>query len=170
MNFTLIKDNFLNQEQCAFIINYFKNRVSIETHENGINYAMFNDQDYINLNFLKEKISSMCSKYVETFKEIEYIADKWALNEFRFKMFKPGNYFQKWHSENSLKSPNRILSFMIYLSEHNCGTEFFDKTVIKSNLGKAIIFPAYFTHTHRGQVCPENKERFLLTGYANFIK
>ena len=170
MNYVLIENNFLTNEECLFLINYFKNKVNPDTQTNGVNYAWFEQTDYINLNFLQNKIPLICEKYINTFKEIQFTEDKWTLNEFRFKMFKPGNFFQKWHSEHCLESPNRIFNFMIYLSTHNCGTEFFDGTVIKSETGKAIIFPAYFTHTHRGQVCPDNKERFLLGGYANFVE
>ena len=50
------------------------------------------------------------------------------------------------------------------------GTEFFNNEVIQSELGKVVLFPAYFTHTHRGQVCPEKKDRYLLTGYLEFFK
>jgi len=59
---------------------------------------------------------------------------------------------------------------MIYLTEHNCGTEFFNGDYIKSEIGRLVIFPSYFTHTHRGQKCPNNKTRYIITGYVNFIK
>ena len=58
----------------------------------------------------------------------------------------------------------------IYLSKHNCGTEFYFKKVIKSEIGKVVLFPAFYTHTHRGQVCPENKNRYIITGYFSFYK
>ena len=54
---------------------------------------------------------------------------------------------------------------MIYLSTHKCGTEFHDGLLILSHIGRLTIFPSYFTHTHRGQVCPEKKDRYLLGGY-----
>ena len=38
-----------------------------------------------------------------------------------------------------------------------------------SKSGRLAMFPAYFTHTHKGEVCPENKDRYLLTGYISFI-
>lgn len=42
--------------------------------------------------------------------------------------------------------------------------------VIKSEIGKVVLFPAFYTHTHRGQVCPENKNRYIITGYFSFYK
>ena len=31
------------------------------------------------------------------------------------------------------------------------------------------MFPAFWTHTHRGQPCPENKYRYILSAYVNLI-
>ena len=31
------------------------------------------------------------------------------------------------------------------------------------------MFPAYFTHTHRGQACPHNKDRYMLGGYFHYF-
>ena len=87
----------------------------------------------------------------------------------RFKKFKGKKYFDKWHSENCIKYPNRVLNLMIYLSDHDCGTEFFNGEVIPSVTGNAVIFPSYFTHTHKGQPCPKGKTRYIITGYFNFI-
>jgi len=83
--------------------------------------------------------------------------------------FKPGDYFNKWHSEHCGDYATRVMVFQLYLSDHNCGTEFFSGETIESEAGKAVLFPPYFTHTHRGQPCPQNKIRYLITGYYNFI-
>ena len=88
----------------------------------------------------------------------------------RLKKFEPKKFFSQWHSEHCISNPHRILNVQIYLTEHNCGTEFFNGNIIKSEIGKLTFFPAYFTHTHRGQVCPENKVRYIITGYISFTK
>jgi hypothetical protein len=168
MKYILTKDDFISNKESKDIINYFINKINKQTDLNGCNYAHFENNDYINLSFLKDKINSFFKQYGEIHKELNFITGTWALTDFRFKNFKPGNYFKNWHSEQSLNQ-NRILCFMIYLSDHNCGTEFFDGNTINSKTGRALIFPASFTHTHRGQICPENKERYLLGGYGTFI-
>ena len=112
---------------------------------------------------------SIVNKYINKYPEIHLICDRWALGEIRFKKFKPGNYFKGWHCEHSKDTPYRILAMMIYLSDHNCGTEFYDKSIVKSEKGKAVLFPAHFTHMHRGQKCPDNKSRYILGGYFNLL-
>jgi len=97
-------------------------------------------------------------------------ASYWKLDTLRFKKFNKGQSFSSWHSEHGFTKPYRILAIQLYLSKHNCGTEFYFKKVIKSDIGKVILFPAYYTHTHRGQICPENKNRYIITGYCNFYK
>ena len=72
------------------------------------------------------------------------------------------DFNEKLVTESSL---NRITK---HLTEHNCGTKFFNGNVIKSEIGRLVIFPSYFTHTHRGEKCPDGKVRYILSGYFNF--
>jgi hypothetical protein len=168
-NFILVKDNILNKNECELIINYFKDKTESETI-NGINYAHFEKKDYNDLSFLKSKIKLIFDEYIKIFPQVKFTKEGFVLEEFRFKHFKPGNFFKSWHSEHSIENNKRILCLQLYLSEHNCGTEFYNGSTILSKEGRSVIFPAYFTHTHRGQVCPDNKDRYILGGYANFFK
>ena len=92
-----------------------------------------------------------------------------ALTNMRFKHFKPGKLFEKFHSEHSYEHATRLLNIQIYLSDHNCGTKFYNNKIIKSEEGKIVVFPSYFTHTHKGQKCPDKKNRYIITGYINFL-
>lgn len=166
-NFILIKDNILNKNECELIINYFKNKTKSES-VNGINYAPFEEKDYINFIFLRDRVKLLFDEYLKLYPQLNFVKDKWLLNDFRFKHFKPNNYFKNWHSEHSAETNKRLLCLQFYLSDHNCGTEFYDGFTVFSKLGRALLFPAYFTHTHRGQLCPEFKDRYILGGYANF--
>lgn len=166
-NFILIKDDILDKNECELIINNFKNKTESEI-KNGINYAHFEKKDYEKFIFLKEKVVFLFDEYSKMYPQINHMKDLYVLNEFRFKHFKPNNYFKGWHSEHSLEFKERILCLQFYLSDHNCGTEFYDGFTVLSKKGRAIVFPAYFTHTHRGQLCPDLKDRYILGGYANF--
>jgi hypothetical protein len=167
-NFIYIEDNFFDKKICQNIIEKYKNNtLKGETHT-GYDYFFLKNDDML-LEEINKKLINSIKNYLNLYPEANLTKNTYTLQEIRFKHFKPGNFFSKWHSEVGYNSPNRVLNMMIYLSQHNCGTEFFDSSTIKSEIGRLTIFPSYFTHTHRGQVCPENKDRYIIGGYFNFV-
>ena len=159
-NYIFIQDNFLNDIECDKLIDYYhKNKDKIVTKNN---YIFCNMQPN---KFFKNKLSKISSMYIEKYPEANITFDKWYLEELRIKHFKPKNSFDNWHSEHQVSTPLRMLALQIYLSSHKCGTEFYRYKTIISKKGRLAIWPAYFTHTHKGQVCPDNLNRFILSGY-----
>jgi len=164
-NFTLIQDNFLSNNECDELIKKYKNlTIEFDNKSYGYSYFFIN-----NINF-SESLRLLINKYTETFRESALTFDPWVLQELRFKWFKPENWFKEFHCEHSYSSNKRVLNFMIYLSDHNCGTEFYTGEIIKSVKGRAVMFPAYFTHLHRGQPCPDKYDRYVIGGYFNYIE
>jgi hypothetical protein len=165
LNHILIEDNFISEQECSYIINLFKDKTEKQII-NGINYYHIPEDDYKKLDFLVPKITSSFNNYSNKFKEIKnYLDGSLVLTELKFKHFKPGNFFENWHWEHSYKDPLRVVGLTIYLSDHNCGTEFLDGSTILSRKGRMTIFPSSFTHTHKGQLCPDHKDRYLFTAY-----
>tara|TARA_Y100001973_G_C5193214_1_gene332357 strand:- start:2067 stop:2615 length:549 start_codon:yes stop_codon:yes gene_type:complete len=171
-NFIYAKENFLLAEECDEIIKFFKKIPEKIFYKFG-NYEgvyLNDDSDYLKddkLSFLKDRFQTALNEYIKLYPELNFVKP-FYLTEIRFKHWKANNFFDSWHSEHSEETPNRILNFMIYLSTHNCGTQFLDKRIIKSEKGKLVIMPSYFTHTHRGMPCPEKKDRYMIGGYFNF--
>lgn len=168
LNHVLVEDNVLSEDECDKIINLFKEKVNKEIF-NGINYYHIQVEEYDKINFMVPKILNCYNKYLEKFTELKYLFGKMELKELKFKYFKPGNYFENWHWEHSYRDPYRVLGLTIYLSNNKCGTEFFNADIIETKKGRLTIFPCSFTHTHRGQPCPDNKDRYLFTGYFHSI-
>ena len=167
-NFIAIKNNFLTKKECKSLIKDLDKGLK----KSPKNYQGY-EYKYIKIKKIQEliviKSLDILKTYALIYPELDLTEDKFELTELRFKKFKGKIYFDKWHSENCLKYPNRILNLMIYLSDHDCGTEFFSGEVIPSVAGSAVVFPSYFTHTHKGQPCPKGKTRYIITGYFNFI-
>ena len=165
-DYILIKDNFLSVNECRELIDKF----SVNT-KSGKDWQEYNyyDLDSDNFKLLDIKIGTVLDDYINLYPEVDLTTSPWALTNLRYKHFLPGKSFANWHSEHSFNYPNRVLSIQIYLSDHDCGTLFYNGKKIMSKSGRVAIFPAYFTHTHKGEVCPENKDRYLLTGYVSFI-
>ena len=94
-------------------------------------------------------------------------------NIFYVKMQKtsPGEGYHIWHSETlGRNESNRILAFTYYLNDVEEGgeTEFlYYPRRIKPVKNTLVIFPAAFTHTHRGNQ-PLSGEKFILTGWVEF--
>lgn len=171
-NFTYVKNNFLFNDECDQIITFFKNKPEKKFFEEGGYEGVFieDDSEYLKDNtfsFLKDRFQNELNEYIKLYPELNYV-DSFHLTEIRFKHWKKNNFFNFWHSEHSFRGYKRILNFMVYLSTHDCGTQFLDKRVIKSEKGRLVIMPAYFTHTHRGMPCPEEKDRYMISGYFNF--
>ena len=168
-NFNLTVNDFLTQEECDSIINQYDS-VSTPGEDKHLNYDKFDITSDDNLfGILNKRLPTITDMYKQMYPEIDYTGSFWQLTNLRFKKYSPGKSYDRWHSEHSIRNPHRILNVIIYLSDHYCGTEFYNDETIFSKKGRITIFPSYFTHTHRGQKCPENKPRYILAGYYNFV-
>jgi hypothetical protein len=167
-NFILERNNFLSKEECNILIKDLKGKVKPpEKEEYG--YESCDLEGTPIFNQIQHRVSPLWGEYINAFPEVNLTPNKWSLTYIRFKKFKPGKSFEYWHSEHSYSHCTRVLNIQLYLSTHDCGTEFYNGDVVKSEIGKVVIFPSYFTHTHKGQKCPDNKTRYLITGYVNFL-
>ena len=85
--------------------------------------------------------------------------------------YKPYQGFKKFHYERSQENNfGRHLAFMTYLNsvEDGGGTEFLhQRNIINAVKGKTVIFPADWTHAHRGIVSP-TEEKYIITGWYIF--
>lgn len=109
----------------------------------------------------------------------EYSDRYWILKEFTqhgsyaFKIQKtePGQGYHVWHCESSARScSNRILVWNLYLNDVAEGgeTEFINQRLrVKPETGKLVIWPAGFTHTHRGNA-PLSGTKYIVTGWIEF--
>lgn len=100
----------------------------------------------------------------------------WGIEEgFNIQHYKPNEGYFSWHTERTSaisENCNRHLVFMTYLNDvNNKGeTEFYhQKLKVKPKKGLTLIWPADWTHTHRGITSP-TEEKYILTGWFNFLE
>ena len=83
----------------------------------------------------------------------------------------PGEGYHVWHTEASTRDlSHRILTFVLYLNDVEEGgeTEFlYQRRRVKPKKGTCVIWPAGFTHPHRGNP-PLTGEKYVLTGWVEF--
>lgn len=83
----------------------------------------------------------------------------------------PGSGYHIWHSEQGNgDSTNRGLVYTLYLNDLESDaageTEFlYQKLRIPPKENSLVIWPAAFTHTHRGNVVHCNKSKYIITGW-----
>jgi hypothetical protein len=110
-------------------------------------------------------------QYVKKFEHLNNI-NQFNLEAFNIQKYNPGEGFYPWHCENSGlgKGASRVLAWMIYLNDvPDGGTEFlYQDHLEQAEQGKFMIWPAYWTHTHKGQIS-NTTTKYILTGWYKFI-
>ena len=79
----------------------------------------------------------------------------------------PGEGYHIWHCEWNASLPRRVLAYALFLNDVEEGgeLEFLHQGIrIKPRKGDFLIWPAYFTHIHRGNP-PLNDEKWIVTGW-----
>lgn len=121
-----------------------------------------------------QELKKVVAKYIEEYPYCDYYS-AWKIEEsIKIQMYAPGESFGAWHTERAIGKPpisKRHLVFMTYLNTVEEGdggeTEFFhQEKKIRPEQGKTLIWPADWTHTHRGLECSSPKS--IITGWFSF--
>ncbi len=119
----------------------------------------------------RESLQKCLLKYIDKYYVVNQL-DKFDIREdINIQYYKKNQGYKTWHYENDgfQNRQKRVLVFMTYLNNvEDGGTEFhFQNTTTPAKKGLTLIWPAYFTHTHRGQIS-KTKEKYIITGwYSN---
>ena len=109
--------------------------------------------------------------YVNKFQHLDTLTT-FTLEAFNIQKYNPGEGFFPFHCENTGSGIGllRVLAWMIYLNDvPDGGTEFLYQDHIETaEQGKFLIWPAYWTHAHKGQIS-NTTTKYILTGWFSFI-
>lgn len=90
---------------------------------------------------------------------------------FNIQKYEPGGHYNLTHCERgSLQSMHRVFAWMTYLNDVEDGGEtYFDhfNLKVKPTIGKTLIWPAEWTHAHRGELLKKG-QKFIITGWMQF--
>ncbi len=90
--------------------------------------------------------------------------------EYNIQHYEKGGGFYSWHCErNGNAFSFRHLVFMTYLNDvSNGGTDFYyQKIKAPAKNGLTLIWPADWTHTHRG-IITKKEEKYIATGWITY--
>jgi len=106
--------------------------------------------------------------YQQIFFELENYAQH-KIYHMKIQKTSPSQGYHVWHSEHGIREhSNRILVFSLYLNDVEEGgeTEFlYQKRRVAAKEGRLALWPAAFTHLHRGNP-PLSGDKYILTGWV----
>ena len=189
-HFIGVYDNALSKDTCNKIIKYFdrtykdpndetkspelKTSRGFDETQNG-GFSRLDYQIFLNpTNSVFKLISSCVDKCWDFYREKYWVIDGVFMNfeEVKLQKTPPRGGFHDWHCEtNSLEVVDRCMVWMLYLNDIPQGegeTEFLWQGIrVQPKAGRMLIWPAFFTHTHRGNAV-YSKSKYIATGWGHY--
>jgi len=102
-----------------------------------------------------------------------HVSDWFITQPYNIQKYDPGYNYKKWHIEDPGPRKGKMirhLTFMTYLNDIEKGGEteyMYQNLSIKPQKGLTLIWPAGWTHPHRGIPAP-SETKYIATGWASF--
>ena len=186
-NFIGIYDNILSSQQCKEIIEWvetqplqrgktrYKNEIVVNLKSKSSWDVPYEKTSFPNKTFvdliINNALSDCTPLYRKSHPDLDKI-DSWNVyNNYNIQKYNPNEGYHILHCENGGgKGIQRVLVWMIYLNTvtDKGGTYFssYDKT-IRAKEGRVVIWPAYWTHHHKG-VVSKTQTKYIATGWYGF--
>lgn len=189
IDFIGMYENILPDGFCSYLIKEFdrilESGSGSNRQKNGEGLKIHKEDSFFNLSLKNHGVANFngdsCSRIVlDSIQEcfLKYgekfdILKTMNLNSISLKMQKtvPGAGYHVWHCEQmSTECSERVLVWAIYLNTLGANaageTEFlYQKLRIKPKENSMIIWPASYTHTHRGNVVYGDTAKYIITGW-----
>lgn len=171
----------VSKKWCEEVINIFEanieNSKTRQEMENGIP-PIFKEDRSLSLMLLNSKLTEEfytklkyeCLPLYLKESKIPELEPKLVISDYRIQKTNPTEGYHAWHMEHGELFPNRVMAYTVYLNDVEEGgeTEFLmQSTRIKANQGKISIFPASYTHLHRGNP-PISGVKYIMTGWVEY--
>lgn len=129
----------------------------------------FENKDIVDIFF--NGLQSCFDEYQKKFSILT--TDKLTATHMKMQRTSSGGGYHIWHHEHSWQNPNRVLVYLLYLNSlkpENCGeTEFlYQQKRYNPIQNSMIIWPAAYTHTHRGNPVHGDVHKYVATGWFYF--
>lgn len=157
-----------NRQQSENAKRHFKDDHQIMINLKNHSLKPFNNKDSCDLFF--DGLQACYDDYSDKY---SILRDNGHLRATCMKMQKtpPGGGYHIWHGEQGPKDQaSRVLVYMVYLNsfEDNEGgeTEFlYQRTRVKPEENLMLLWPASYTHAHRGNPVLAEKYKYIVTGW-----
>ena len=127
----------------------------------------FNEKDTVDIFF--DGLQQCFEEYTSTFSVLK--DGKINGSVMKLQRTSPGGGYHIWHGEQGNKiSSSRVIVYMLYLNtltpEEAGETEFlYQQTRLRPQKNTMVVWPAAFTHAHRGNVVYGENCKYIVTGW-----
>ena len=182
-DFIFHKRRVVPQQSCDYIIRFFDSNVDLQspgTISGGsvrpdlkIDTEIFFDGRKDHSWVLTEYLHPCVEEYKKEYPFIDTLSTWRWYPGYKMQRYNPGEGYTMLHWENDgpdSSSSRRVLGWTIYLNDVYDGgqTEFpYQNKQIQPRTGDLIIFPAGWTHAHRG-IVSKTELKYIVTGWNVF--
>lgn len=179
MNFIYQVKNAYSLESCNKLIRFFEDNINQakpgKTGEENLNDLEIElEINHLDSYYgLGKTLNDSIIKFRNNYQLVDTCLRPWSVDKFcQLMKYEPDNYYDVIHCENDghPEDLNRVFAWMIYLNSisEGGGTYFiYQNTIIEPIAGDFYIWPAHWTHFHRGVNAP-NETKYIITGWVNF--
>jgi len=130
----------------------------------------FEDKDPVNLFF--DGLQRCYDAYTDVFSVLKDSCIR--ASAMKMQRTSPGGGYHVWHGEQgNNEHGDRVLVYTLYLNtlpSTSAGeTEFlYQKTRVSPQENTMVLWPAAYTHAHRGNVVHGDEDKYIVTGWFNY--
>ncbi len=188
MEHFILEKQILCRKDCKRIINFFESHKKFQhVAFNALGVVDLNLKDCVQMspnfrhskydpvnNIILKALENIKHDYIEKYSFLGNNLIKWDLSVgYNIQKYNPCQAYHALHIENGGDddTDKRLIVWMIYLNTVNDGGGTYfghcDKT-IKAEEGKGVLWPAYWTHPHKG-IESETETKYIATGWYEFV-
>ena len=178
-NFIGMYDNVVSESDCKWIIEWFENSSHLHssgTFAEGKTDLSVKHSTDIHLRFesssppskiIFSSLNECAIKYINHYRMSSLVQTFGSEDIYNIQRYAPNEGYFAEHCEHDGAKSSRILAWTLYLNDVGDGGEtlytLYDYKV-KAISWRMVIFPAYWTHAHRG-IISKTETKYIATGW-----
>ena len=185
VDFIGVYDNTISSKYCKKIIDFFEDNKDLQFRGRYIidgqtirdpsvkdskDITLYFNDETIPSTIISRVLNAKTSIYIDTFRST-HIVDTFSVEMgYNLQRYNPGQGYHVIHCENYGRGIERVLAWTLYLNTvtDGGGTYYpeYDKTV-NALEGRLCIFPAFWTHAHKG-IVSNTQTKYIATGWYGY--